>query len=210
LDLAENVRVKRQHQVMPITQYRQYFFQHVRDSSSVVFHNGDIYPPSYTTVNALSYVRTDDPVTVADRLIPRDRSYRINRALFPVIAGWPFGKALRQHVIDPWQQRGTEVTWRNYEASYDVAELEPRSRESSTYVLQEYFVPVERFDEWIPRMREIFQRRHVNVINVSIRHAKADPGSLLAWARSEVFAFVVYYKQDTDAESRREVGVWTR
>ena len=31
----------------------------------------------------------------------------------------------------------------------------------------------------------------VNVLNVSIRHARADPGSLLAWAREECFAFVV-------------------
>jgi hypothetical protein len=102
------------------------------------------------------------------------------------------------------------VTWRNYEASYDVAELEPSSRESSTYVLEEYFVPVERFDDFVPKMRDVLRRNRVNVINVSIRHARPDPGSLLSWARSEVFAFVIYYKQGTDLQSRARVGVWTR
>jgi FAD/FMN-containing dehydrogenase len=48
------------------------------------------------------------------------------------------------------------------------------------------------------------------VINVSIRHAKADSGSLLAWARGEVFAFVIWYKQGTADTDKNKVAVWTR
>ncbi len=59
-------------------------------------------------------------------------------------------------------------------------------------------------------MSDVLRRHHVNVINVSIRHANADPGTLLAWARSEVFAFVIYYKQGTNAAAREKVGIWTR
>jgi hypothetical protein len=102
------------------------------------------------------------------------------------------------------------VSWRNREASYDVAELEPGSRAGETYVLQEYFVPVERFDDWIPRMRRVFRTHRVNVINVSIRHALPDSVSLLAWAPNEVFAFVVYYKQQTDVAAQAKVRTWTR
>jgi FAD/FMN-containing dehydrogenase len=100
--------------------------------------------------------------------------------------------------------------WRNYEASHDTAELEPVSRERSTYVLEEYFVPVDRFDEFIPRLQATLRQHEVNVINISIRHARQDPGSLLAWARTEVFAFVIYYKQGTSDAAREQVGVWTR
>ena len=46
----------------------------------------------------------------------------------------------------------------------------------------------------------------VNAVNVSIRHALPDPGTYLAWAPNEVFAFVLYYKQRTDPASRREVA----
>ena len=210
LDLADNVRVKRQDRTMPIAEYRDWFVRQVRDSAAVVFHNADIYPDEYERVNAVSYVRTEEPVTVPDRLIPSDRSYWKNRLAYGVISGWPLGKEIREHVIDPLIFRGEPVVWRNYEASYDVAELEPASREEETYVLQEYFVPVARFGAFVPKMRDVFRRHDVNVVNVSIRHARPDPGSLLAWAREEVFAFVVYYKQGTDAEARRRVGVWTR
>jgi hypothetical protein len=59
-------------------------------------------------------------------------------------------------------------------------------------------------------MEEIFRRHNVNVINVSIRHAFEDSGSLMAWAKEEVFAFVVWYKQNTDDVEKSKVGVWTR
>ena len=50
----------------------------------------------------------------------------------------------------------------------------------------------------------------MNAINVSIRHANADPGSLLAWAKTDVFGFVIYYKQGTSPEAQRAVETWTR
>ncbi len=210
LDLADNVRVKRQHRTMTVDQYQRYFFEQVRGSTSAIFHNADIYPDDYAHVNAVTYVATGDPVTLPDRLIAADQPYWRDRFLLWVLSDWPFGNAIRRYAFDPIHFSGEPITWRNYEASYDAAELEPSSREDSTYVLEEYFVPVERFDEFAALMRDVLRRRHVHVINVSIRHATQDPGSSLAWARREVFAFVIYYQQGTDSTSKREVGVWTR
>lgn len=209
LELTDNVRVKRHTEVMPITSYKRYFFDHVRGHPATVFHSGNIFPDTYTVVRAVSHTTTEDPVTVGDRLIPTDQTYRINRFALWVASEWPFGKTIRR-VMDPLYFAGEPVTWRNYEASRDVAELEPSSRATSTYVLQEYFVPVERFDDFVPQMRDVLQRHRVNVLNVSIRHATEDPGSLLAWARTEVFAFVIYYQQGTSEVNKSEVGAWTR
>ncbi len=210
LELADNVRVERQDETMPASTYKDYFLKNIRDSKSVIFHNGDIYPDNYETVHAVSYVETDKSVTVTGRLIPKGEEYGLNRFAYWVISEWPFGKKIRQYIMDPLLFRGDIVTWRNYEASYDAMELEPASRERKTYVLQEMFVPVENFDAFVPKMREVFEKNNVNIINVSIRHAKEDPGSILAWARKEVFAFVIYYKQGTDADARASVNVWTR
>ena len=72
-------------------------------------------------------------------------------------------------------------------------------------------MPVERFDEFVPKMAEILQRHRVNVLNVSIRHALPDPGSLLAWAREETLRLRRSTTSSARATNARErVAVWTR
>jgi FAD/FMN-containing dehydrogenase/uncharacterized membrane protein YhaH (DUF805 family) len=209
-DLEENVLVKRAYQKMKRGEYREYFFNSVRENKDVVFHNGDIYPPQYRNVRAVNWVKTSDKATTKTRLMPLSAAYPIDRYFIGAFSKNNFGKWRREHIIDPILFMRKPVHWRNYEAGYDVAELEPASRVESTYVLQEYFVPVQRFDDFSVIMAEVFMRHKVNIINVSIRHAHTDPGSVLAWAREEVFAFVVYYKQGTDDVAKGKVAVWTR
>lgn len=210
LELADNLAIKRVDKKMAVTEYKDYFFKNIRDDAKAVFHNGDIYPPKYKKLRAVTWIETDEKPTVKTRLMPLKESYPLERYFLWSFTETPLGKWRREYLIDPLLFRGKKIHWRNYEAGYDVAELEPRSRTDSTYVLLEYFVPVNRFEEFEKAMAEIFIRFNVNVLNVSIRHAKADPGTYLAWAREEVFAFVVYYKQRTDAASKNAVAVWTR
>jgi FAD/FMN-containing dehydrogenase len=210
LGLADNVTVERSSQVLPIGDYRDYFLTHIRNSPAAIFHNGDIYPPGYDTIRAVTWGATDKPVTNPARLTGRHDSYRMDHGMIWVITDLPFGKWFRQHIVDPIIYLRSPVVYRNHEASYDTSELEPFSRRWTTYVLQEYFVPTGKFDEFHPKMAEILNRHHVNVVNISVRYSPRDPGSLLAWAKTDVFAFVLYYKQGTSAADRSEVGGWTR
>ena len=210
LSLADNVKVHRVSKVMPFSEYKNFFFRTVRNNPSVIFHNADIYPDDYDSVRATSFVETDLPLTRGERLIPKDQDHGLDRLLMSIISSAPGGKWFRQHVVDPVIFAKDRVVLRNYEASYSVMELEPASRQNTTYVLQEYFVPVGKLDEFVPKMAAILNKHKVNVINISIRHAKRDPGTLLAWAKEEVFALVLYYKQETSAQARESVGVWTR
>ncbi|HZY78181.1 MAG TPA: FAD-binding protein [Cyclobacteriaceae bacterium] len=209
-DLADNVPVKRSFKKMKSTSYADYFKKNIRDNPEVVFHNGDIYPPKYKNIRAVSWNKTTEKPTVKTRLMPLAASYPLERYFIGAFARNAFGKWRREFIIDPLLYVSKKVHWRNYEAGYDVLELEPHSRKKNTYVLQEYFVAVEKFDAFMELMPEIFRRHNVNVINVSIRHALADNGSLLAWARQEVFAFVVWYRQGTTDADKTAVGVWTR
>ncbi|MCB9593011.1 MAG: FAD-binding protein [Sandaracinaceae bacterium] len=210
LELAENTRVEQRIEKVPVGQYVEWFQRTVRDDAGAVFHNGDLYVPGYETVNAVTWVETKKPVTTRDRLMEPQRAYLLYAYLFWAVSETPLGKWRRRYLIEPLFYLKKRVHWRNYEAGYDVGELEPPSRVDRTYVLQEYFVPVAAFDAFVPKMAAIFQRHRVNMLNVSIRHALPDPGSMLAWAREECFAFVCYYKQRTRDNARDRVAVWTR
>lgn len=208
LDLAPNTRIEQICQTMEISKYKDYFF-HI-DSKNAVFHNANIYPPDYTQVEAVTWSITDKSPTIKDKLAPQNKLNLFQQFLLSWISDYPFGKFIRQHIYDPYKCLGNVVEWRNYEASSDVISIEPPSRKKTTYVLQEYFIPVEHFDEFVQKMKNILKKHQVSVINISIRHALPDPGTLLAWARKEVFSFVIYYKQGVTDTAEKAVYVWTR
>ena len=209
-DLADNIPLKRIFSKMKTADYKKYFSENIKNNENIVFHNADLYPPTYKNARAVSWIKTDEKPTVKTRLMPLASSYPFERYFIGAFSRSNFGKWRRENIIDPLLYMSKKIHWRNYEAGYDVAELEPESRKNSTYVLQEYFIPVDKFDEFSDLMSEIFLRHKVNVINISIRHAEKDLGSLLAWASTEVFAFVVWYKQYTNDSEKNKVAVWTR
>lgn len=210
LNLVQNVKVKRVTQKMTLHDYAEYFSDNIRNDENVVFHNADIYPPYFTDVRSVSWEKTDADLTVKQRLIDKSKDYSWQPKLADFVAGSNFGKWMRQYVMEPLLYSFDAVQWRNYEASYDVYELEPKSRDTHTYALREYFVPVESFDRFALEMTDIFKKYDANIINVSIRHALPDSGSLLAWAKTEVFAFVVYYRQGTSDKAQQKVTLWSQ
>jgi FAD/FMN-containing dehydrogenase/SAM-dependent methyltransferase len=210
LDLTHNRRVKLVHKVMPIANYGSFFKDVVRNNPKAVFHNADLYAPHYSTVRAVTWEETDEPATTKERLQAPRASYPLHKYFLWSVSETPFGKERREKFIDPLLYLRRRVHWRNYEAGYDVAELEPPSRAQRTYVLQEYFVPVERLREFIPKMAAVLNRHRVNALNISIRHAMPDHDTALSWAPKESFAFVLYHKQRTRENAKSRVGVWTR
>jgi FAD/FMN-containing dehydrogenase len=209
LQLVDNVKVERQTRLVDISEYNEFFNTTIRKDSSVIFQNGDLYPPYYNIVNNVSWKKTNKELTDTMRVTPEGISYWLEPGLIKVVSWGSFGKWIRRNFIDPYIYSSEEVVWRNKEASYDVAELEPKSREEQTYVLQEYFIPVNNIRSFVPKMKAIYDKYDVNVINVSLRHAYPDNESFLSWAEEEVFAFVIYYKQGTDAKSKASVKQWT-
>lgn len=209
LDLDVNARLERLSRKMPLADYLPFFRRRIDGNRAAVFHNADMVPPRFETVRAITWQVTDKPARAAVAA-DRRKLYLAERYMLWAITETPLGHWRREFVYEPLLYLRPAVKYRNEEADYDVAELEPLSRRQSTYVLQEYFVPPDELAAFSAQMAAILQRFAVQVVNVSIRHAGRDPGTLLAWAPGEVFALVLYYKQGTGRADRQRVGVWTR
>lgn len=209
LQLVDNVKVERQTASVEAGDYNDFFNQNIRNDSNVIFQNGDLYPPDFNTINSVAWRKTDKELTDEVRVTPEGENYWLEAQLMKLVSSGDLGKWARKNIGDPYLYSNEKVVWRNREASYDVRELEPASRQEETYVLQEYFIPVNNITSFIPKMKAIYDHHDVNVINVSLRHAYADKETYLSWAAEEVFAFVIYYKQGTDQASREIVKQWT-
>lgn len=210
LDLAVNRPLERKIERVPLADYPAYFARHVEADPDVVMHNADLMPPQFDQPIAISWVRTPSRPTIEDRLISRDADYSRDQNLIWAVSELPGAEWLRAHHEQRDIHAPAPVVWRNYEASLDADSLEPRTRSMSTYLLQEYFIPIDRFHAFVHGMRSIVQRADANVLNVSIRHAPADTLSLMRWAAGPVFCFVLYFKQrNTRADTLRS-DAWTR
>ena len=209
LNLDQNTRLQRIVEKIELESYPEYFNEYVAKNSKIVLHNADLRPPGFTEPRLISWTTTDDPVTEVERMRPRDQDYSRNMNLLWAVSELPGGKRLRKGVEDKLFEQEA-VVWRNYEASLDTDSLEPRTRLFTTYLLQEYFIPVNNFLPFVRSMTRVLTRNEVNALNVSIRHSPRDEISLLKWAPSEVFSFVLYYKQRNTNRARREAEAWTR
>jgi len=210
LDLDTNDAIERRVHDVRLGDYPAFFRETILRDPRVVLHNADLTPPSFAWPRAISWMTTDRQVTVADRLIPRGLDYSLEQNAIWVMTELPGGKLLREGIVDRINLAGKPVVWRNHEASLDTASLEPRTRSMSTYLLQEYFIPVGNFVPFARRMAAILRERGVNALNVSIRHSPPDTQSLMRWAPTEVFSFVLYYKQLHTEAASRAASAWTR
>jgi FAD/FMN-containing dehydrogenase len=209
LDLARNTRIERVVTEVALADYPAWFRREVL-GRNCIFHNADLLPPHFDVPVAVSWHESGKALTETARLVPRGQSYALEQNALFAMTELPGGELLRKGLIHPLLLEKPMVKWRNHEASLDVAELEPRTRRISTYVLQEYFIPVRHFTGFARAMAAVIRRHGAQVLNVSVRHSPADLTSLLPWAKEEVFSFVLYYKQRTGKAAQEEAGAWTR
>ena len=212
LELAQNVRIERLVEEVALADYTSHFKRRVVASSRAILHNADLLPPAFNAPVSVTWLRAepDAPLTEQDSLVPRGRGYRLEQNVIWALTELPGGDLLRKSIVHPLLTSKPATKWLNHEASLDAAELEPRTRAVSTYVLQEYFVPERNFLSFAEQMAKVLRERRVEALNVSIRHSPADRDALMPWAKEEVFSFVLYYKQRTWKTAQDEVGGWTR
>ena len=209
LDLVDNRPLERIAKRMPLAKYASFYSDNIDHHPDAILHYATIYPPEYRTVSAVTYYETDKPVTVKQRLAPLAKSSVFDHMVLKFVTFTSLGKWVCEHLYDPVDGGSHQVLWRNYAASQDANQLEPASRAKSTYVLQEYFIPVDKFDDFVSGMAKILQTSKANVLNIAIRHSPAEPNTLLSWARQDTFCFVLYYEQGVRPEDETAVKVWT-
>ncbi|MBX9703862.1 MAG: FAD-binding oxidoreductase [Silvanigrellaceae bacterium] len=216
LELEKNVKLKRViHRIVDkntqvtVKDYLSYFKEHIVSSpenGNPIMTNADLYPPKCNTMDSITWVETEDPLTVKDRMQKPEKATSLFKEFaFTMGELSPWAKEYRAKSQNVTPDKDTVVS-RNFEASYNVAELKALNSilpenlkwESAKRVslLQEYFIPLRGLPSFTDGMCKIFRDNKVNVLNVSFRHVPENNESLMSWSREESFALVIYYSQN--------------
>lgn len=208
LDLAPNSSIARATRILPLESYAEFFNERIRNDGRVILQNGDLLAGE--KVNSVSWIETDSPLTEPHRLAPLVQHPSVlERITAGLVLNLPFGGKIRG-LLEPYRYLQTPVVKRNFEAGYDISSLGAISTNTSSFALQEYFVPINKLEDFARAMTRILTTHTVSYLNISIRHVMPDRESLLSWAPTERFALVLYYRQSTGPLARHEVGIWTR
>lgn len=78
-----------------------------------------------------------------------------------------------------------------------------------TDILHEYFVPPERFDEFVAACREVIPRFGQDILNVTMRYVASDEMSVLAFAPTRRIAAVMSFSQAITPEAEADMAAMT-
>lgn len=80
--------------------------------------------------------------------------------------------------------------------------------ETNTDILQEYFVPVDAFPDYVDSLRKTLTEEELNLFNITIRYVDHNEDAVLSYSRDEMFAFVLLINQglsDDEIKKTRNV-----
>ncbi|MGE7762993.1 FAD-binding protein [Peribacillus sp. NPDC097895] len=81
------------------------------------------------------------------------------------------------------------------------------SNPSKTEVLQEYFVPIDQFADYIDDLRKtLSDEKDFNLLNITIRYVEQNDESMMSYAKEDMFALVMLINQGTDRENKETSG----
>ncbi|WP_064093611.1 FAD-binding oxidoreductase [Rossellomorea aquimaris] len=77
---------------------------------------------------------------------------------------------------------------------------------SDTDILQEYFIPIDQFEEYIDELRVYLEDENINLMNITVRYVDHNEDALMSFAKEDMFALVLLINQDMSEEAKLETG----
>lgn len=214
LRVVDNVLYDRDMSVISFEQFPEVYNKIDADSRYELFYGHfSTAPGNFLTDMAIySYYRSSNQ----NQKIPALKSfdpYGIGRLMFAYLKISPFIMQrfkwfLESHVESLQKLTGFASVSRN-QIMYDSVEYLQTNFTSSTDILHEYYIPREQFVEFINRLRPILQVHSAKLLNASVRIVHKE-NIVLNYAPDEMFALVLYFKQNMTSAAHKDMASLTR
>ncbi|MEW5918000.1 MAG: FAD-binding oxidoreductase [Gemmatimonadota bacterium] len=184
---------------MDYTEFPRYFAEQVQRDSQVVFvlarPSIDPDPTSFLREITVATWRRAPPGTTGDFTLTDEAHVRRDRFFFGLSRRFDWAKSLRW-TLQKRVELGTgaaRIMSRNNSMRPPLAPLEFLYYNSSkdTDIIQEYYIPVDRFIPFMDRFREILVAGKMNVLSSTVRYVTPNATPALAYAPAvPVFAII--------------------
>ena len=187
-------------------EYIHYFEKYVDKDpdAQLVFGRLNISNKNFLDDAMLNIFRLSKKNNSLERDINR-KSTELKRLIFRSTVNSEYGKRLRWNLetgVGKFISHG--IYTRNQVLNEEVSLIENKDT-TSTDILHEYFIPRRNFFPFISGLRKILPNDKIDLLNITIRNVYTDHDGYLAYAREEVFGFVMLFNQKRNEEHEFEM-----
>lgn len=199
VEMVPNLPLKPSFQVVAIEDFARSFLAVVRGGNGTRMAYGRVsVSQSAFLQEALIVAFHEQPRTSEDlpRAVSGGAMAVLAREIYRAQTGWETGKRARwfaEAVAAPAISSG--IFTRNTLLNAPVSNLAGRSRKR-TDILHEYFIPPERFVDFVKACRDVIPESKQELLNITFRYVDADATSVLAYAPTERIAAVMSFSQE--------------
>jgi FAD/FMN-containing dehydrogenase len=101
LNLNENFRIRRSTGRVALEDYPAWFVEKVQSDPKALLHNADLMPGKFDAPHCITWARTDDALSVQDRLTMPGKSYAKEALFLWAMTELPGGAGLREKITVP-------------------------------------------------------------------------------------------------------------
>ena len=181
-----------------------------RSDAAMVYARLNVDPERFLQ-DVILNVLTEDPDPQAEIPSLADPGLvSIRRNIFRGSVDSDYGKRLRWTAETKLQPQLRESAFSRNQLLNEGVELFENRQADSTDILHEYFVPEDRIELFVDRIRTIIPACGGNLLNVTVRSIEQDHDTLLRYADGPMLALVMLFNQKRTAQGEAAMEMLTR
>lgn len=127
------------------------------------------------------------------------------RLVFRGSANSDYGKNFRWRMEKMSSQLVNGKTTSRNQLLNEGVEVYQNTDTNYTDILHEYFIPADSVGSFIRSLRQTLPAYKTDLLNITVRKVKKDEDAFLAYARKDVFGFVMLFNQSKDSVAEKEM-----
>jgi FAD/FMN-containing dehydrogenase len=208
LHLTDNELYKIESKSLTIDEYSDYFEQHVIQNNQVKMHLARLSVAPSTFLNDMyvtNYMESKDQSLLEENLtLKRDSLIAVPKLFLGLSRQSEWGKNIFWETQEKYNNRidGSYITRNNVMRSDSTFMDYDHARK--TEILQEYFVPVDNYADYINDLRALLLTHpDFNLLNITVRYVEKNEEAMMSYAKDDMFALVLLINQGMDVESMK-------
>jgi decaprenylphospho-beta-D-ribofuranose 2-oxidase len=157
----------------------------------------------------LVYKKQEGDTRLTSELLPELHTYR-DRFFFDLSRRYGWGKSLRWTLQKRLEYPATDVVRTRNNIFRSPIERIRYYSPYDTDVLQEYFIPPRNFVSFIDGLREIVEKRGINLLDATVRYIEPNDDAFLRYSKEKTLSLVLYLNINTSASGLAHSAAATR